>query len=76
MDRGGCAASVQLLAQHMDTINPYDDKTYILTPTILSWLEILPKDAREMKDKKKPTNIEDAREQNEKKKQTTMLVKL
>ena len=60
---------------HMKANNPTDDETYFLTATILSIMEILPKNVGEKKGKTKPTNIEDAVEKKGKK-PTTMRVEL
>ena len=46
---------VNLLAYHMATNKPSDDKTYYLTPTILPLMEILPNHPGQEKGKKKQT---------------------
>ena len=53
---------IQLLAHHMEANNPTDDETYFLTATILSIMEILPKDGGEKRGKTNLTKIEDANE--------------
>ena len=54
-NEGGVWSFVNLLAYHMDTNKPSDDKTYYLTPTILWLMEILTDDPGEEKGTKQQT---------------------